>query len=236
MSVVAHPLTLDRLGLARHHAAVYDALAAEYAARAPSMVAVTQDSLAQLLALTGNAHERALDVGCGAGTVSRELLGAGFRTTSIDISRRMAEACQARAPQARVLQGDYLEYEFGERFDVIVAFAFFHLFPAAMAAECLAKLRADLAPGGLLLIGTTAEPVSGEGLEGKADYPGAPLRFRRRWTEAGFLQALGQAGFDTLDIARHVDPSGKRWTDVVASASLTRYESIASELAFSVAV
>jgi SAM-dependent methyltransferase len=207
---------IDRVSLSVRHAAVYDALASEYDARAPALTTVTQDSLAQLLARTGDARGRALDVGCGAGLVSQGLLDAGFNTTAIDVSARMLEACRARAPEAHVLHGDYLEQRFDQPFDVIVAFAFIHLFPADLAEECVAKMRADLKPNGLLLIGTTAEPVAREGLEGKADYPGAPRRFRRRWTEEAFLDALVQAGLEVFDVARHIDPFGKRWTDVVA--------------------
>lgn len=217
--VVDRLLSISRVDLARRHAAVYDALAAEYDARAPSLMSVTQDSLEQLFAVVGSGHGRALDVGCGAGMVSRGLLDAGFDTTAIDVSIRMVEVCRTRAPEAQVLRADYLDHEFDRPFDVVVAFAFIHLFPAALAFECLAKMRNDLAVDGLLLIGTTAEASSREGLEEKTDYPGAPRRYRRRWTEDGFLLALRQAGFDVLDVARHVDPFGKRWTDVVAGPS-----------------
>lgn len=202
--------------LAGRHADIYDALADEYDARADSLAAVTDQSLRRLLALAAPPG-RALDVGAGAGLVARALCDAGYRTTAIDVSPNMADVCRRRCPHAEVIVGDYLHERFDEPFDVMVAFAFIHLFPTSIAVACLAKMRDDLADDGLLLIGTTAEPACTEGFEGKDDYPGAPRRYRRRWTEQAFVRALAVAGFHVADTARHDDPYGKRWLDLVVA-------------------
>lgn len=89
------------------------------------------------------------------------------------------------------------------------------------------KMRRDLAVGGRLLIGTTGETKSSEGFEPKVDYPGAPARFRRRWTERDFLAALAQAGFKVLDVHRHHDPWGKVWFDVVATSATAEAMAVA---------
>lgn len=211
---------LEPRRLACRHADIYDALADEYAARAERLVAVTTDSVGRVLALAPPGGGRALDVGAGAGLVAQALISCGYRTTAIDVAPRMAEVCRARVPEATVVVGDYLDHRFDAGFDVMVAFAFIHLFPTALAVACMTKMRDELADEGLLLIGTTAEVACTEGFEDKADYPGSPRRYRRRWTESAFLRTLNSVGFRILDVARHDDPFGKRWTDVVVRKPL----------------
>lgn len=216
MSASASTPARDAAWLARRHADIYDDLAGEYDERADKLVDVTEQSLRRLLALAPPSG-RALDIGTGAGLVARVLRDAGYATTAIDVSSNMAELCRRRCPDARVIVGDYLEQSFAEPFDVMVAFAFIHLFPTPIAVECLSKMRDDLADGGMLLIGTTAEPACVEGFEGKDDYSGAPRRYRRRWTEQAFMRAIDVAGFDVVDAARHDDPYNKRWLDLVVT-------------------
>lgn len=209
----------DPSWLAARHADIYDQLAEEYDARTEHLAEVTEQSVSRLLSLAPSGG-RALDAGAGAGLVAETLVRAGFDTTAIDVSPNMAEVCRRRCPQAHVVVGDYLREHFDEPFDVMVAFAFIHLFPTAMAVECLQKMRDDLTDGGLLLIGTTAEPECGEGFEAKDDYPGAPRRYRRRWSEPAFLHAVRGAGFEVVDAARHDDPYGKRWLDLIVKRDL----------------
>jgi SAM-dependent methyltransferase len=206
---------LDSKSLAIRHASVYDGLAEEYGARATALEQVTDDSIARMLTFVGSGG-RALDVGAGAGLVAQALTRAGYDTTAIDVSPRMAAVCRTRVPQAHVVVGDYLEEQFDEKFDAIVAFAFIHLFPTDLAVACLRKMRDDLTDQGALLIGTTAEPTCSEGFEGKLDYPGAPVRYRRRWRETAFLHTLRSVGLRPIDVCRHRDPFGKTWADVLA--------------------
>ena len=210
-------LDLEATALAARHATLYDGLALEYAKRAESVIDVTRASIARLMSTSPPSRGAVLDVGCGAGVVSQVLSEHGYDVTAIDVAPTMAAVCAARVPSAHVLPGDYLATPFLPRFVAIVAFAFIHLFPRSLACRCLVKMRRELAVDGRLLIGTTAEPTSREGLEQKVDYPGAPARYRRRWSEQDFLAALGEAGFGVLDVHRHRDPFGKVWLDAVAA-------------------
>lgn len=210
-------LTLDRHaseGLGEQHRAVYDELADEYEARVPALRDVTSEGIGRFLSFTAPGALRMLDVGCGAGLTTRMLTDAGHHVTAVDISAAMVAHTAARTPQATAVVGDYAELEL-EPFDAIVAFAFIHLFPAAQAHRILAKMHDDLVPGGLLYIGSTDSPASREGLEGKADYDGAPRRFRKRWMQLEFEAALMHAGFAAVDFTAHDDPFGKRWMDYV---------------------
>jgi SAM-dependent methyltransferase len=187
-------------------------MAPEYAKRARSLEPVTEAALAPLLAQL-NPGSRVLDVGCGAAVPSGLLTANGHEATGIDLSPRMAAVASDRVPNATFLVGDYLEFRFTQRFDAIVAFAFIHLFPTSDALAVLRKLRSDLKPKGLLLIGTTLEEVGREGFETKADYLNSMPRFRKVWTEAELDSALARTGFETIDQLVHIDPYEKRWVD-----------------------
>lgn len=198
--------------LACRHRTVYDALAEEYELRAESLREVTEQALEPLTALL-TAGSRVLDLGCGAGLVSQTLAGQGFETVALELSPKLAAFAQARSPRTDVQLGDYGRWRDPRPFAAIVAFAFIHLFPKTQAEELLAKMRGELLPGGLLLIGTTAAARASEGFELKADYPDAPARYRAHWTGVEFEAALACTGFEPLSQVRHTDPYGKRWLD-----------------------
>lgn len=202
--------------LARSHRRLYDQLAPEYDARVEALRPVVTDTLERLLLPRLGRGSRCLDLGCGAGLVSELLTAAGHQVTALDLSPRMLDATATRAPEATLIEGDYLELELAPRFDAISAFAFIHLFPATDAERALQRMRRNLRRGGLLLIGTTAAAAEAEGFEAKADYPGAPARFRRHWTPQAFLDLLERSGFVILEMVRHGDPFGKDWLDVIA--------------------
>jgi SAM-dependent methyltransferase len=204
--------------LARHRE-VYDAMAPEYRERAPALEAVTLAALEPVIEELPP-ESRVLDVGCGAAVPTQILAARGHDAFAIDLSPRMVEMASSRISSATFLRGDYLETEFPERFRAIIAFAFIHLFPTRDAHAVLAKLRRDLDPDGLLLVGTTFEDVGREGFAPKLDY-GKPLqRFRKVWTESEFEAAVRNAGFSRRDKRVHVDPFGKRWVDYVLSPSI----------------
>jgi len=205
---------MDIEDLNRRHSAVYDSLAEEYDERADALLLVTEASINKLME-NGASVGSALDVGCGAGITTQVLAQHDFSVTALDLSSKMVDVCLRREPTAYGIVGDYLETIFQEQFDVIVAFAYIHLFPANLAAQHLKKMHHDLADDGRLLIGTTKETKSGEGLEGKADYVKEVRRYRKRWTEAEFREALQKAGFQLLDMTLHHDPFGKTWMDAV---------------------
>jgi len=200
--------------LNRRHREVYDSLAEEYDRRADTLLMVTEASIAKLME-NGASGGRALDIGCGAGITTKVLVAHGFAVTALDLSSKMIDVCLRREPSAEGITGDYLEADFELPFDVIVAFAYIHLFPAEIAAQQLKKMYHDLRDDGRLLIGTTKEETSSEGLEGKADYLKDVRRYRKRWTENEFRQVLDTTGFRLLDMTLHHDPFGKTWMDAV---------------------
>jgi 2-polyprenyl-3-methyl-5-hydroxy-6-metoxy-1,4-benzoquinol methylase len=95
---------------------------------------------------------RALDVGCGEGTLTRQLHHRVPAVVGIDRDPASIEAARAH-PQAddiEYVQGDFLAAPFSPRsFDLIAAVASLHHMDAPAA---LARMSGLLAPGGVLVV------------------------------------------------------------------------------------
>lgn len=73
---------------------------------------------------------RVLDVGCGSGRVGEHVLDSGAREyVGVDFSEPMLGLARERlarfGPEARLVQGDFLEVELVGPFDVVLALGFF---------------------------------------------------------------------------------------------------------------
>jgi SAM-dependent methyltransferase len=97
---------------------------------------------------------RLLDVGCGTGKSFLPMLERGWEVTACDISPSMLELAQAKAGGAAQLSvADMRELpRFGE-FDLVWALddAINYLLSTEELGEALSGMRANLAPGGLLM-------------------------------------------------------------------------------------
>ncbi len=95
-----------------------------------------------------------LEVGVGNGIDAVEMARRGARYTGIDVTRRHLELTEryfqyAGLPPPRLLYGDLLDTDPGERFDFVYSFGVLHHIPHEEA--CLARIRGLLVPGGRLL-------------------------------------------------------------------------------------
>lgn len=54
-----------------------------------------------------------LDLGCGKGTDGAEFLSKGYKVTLFDLSNSLLEIAKKIAPDAKVIQGDMIDYDFG---------------------------------------------------------------------------------------------------------------------------
>jgi 2-polyprenyl-3-methyl-5-hydroxy-6-metoxy-1,4-benzoquinol methylase len=196
------------------HRNLYDALAEEYERRADSLLPVTEDAMDYF-----SSHIKPggliLDIGCGVGIAMNVLARKGFQVVGMEISPKMAEFAKRRNPGARVMVGDFMETEFDETFDAILAFAFIHLFPKAEVPAVFDKMKSVLHPGGVCLISTTESSESREGMYVKEDFGKEYRRFRKYWTEEELRESLIASGFEILDLKKYADPFGKVWMDFV---------------------
>lgn len=91
------------------------------------------------------AGERVLDVGCGHGVLSTEMIGRGASVRGIDASKEMVAAARARGIDAHVEDAEHLTYD--REFDAAFSNAALHWMksdPDAVAAGIFRALR----PGG----------------------------------------------------------------------------------------
>jgi 2-polyprenyl-3-methyl-5-hydroxy-6-metoxy-1,4-benzoquinol methylase len=126
--------------------------------------------------------QKVLDLGCGIGTVSRALAGAGRSVTAIDASMEMLEILAARTVEtdrARIdiRHGDVLEVCWAGEYDLILANMLLDHLPEPEAL--LKRCHAALVPDGIFIV-TLPHPFKDAGgweLRGEALETGLSGRF-----------------------------------------------------------
>lgn len=135
---------------------------------------------------------RVLEVGCGPGDLLADLAAmAGGPVVGIELDPKAAAVARARLPEAQIVEGDLMQVEVDERFDVIVARWVLSFLPDPGAA--LARLGHWLAPGGRIVV----QDYNHDGVRVFPDPDGAIARaidgIRARWrVEAGDLWVAGR--------------------------------------------
>ncbi len=89
-----------------------------------------------------------LELGCGAGRVTRRLLDLGYAVTAVDESAEML----ARITGARTVRSPIEELDLGEDFDVVLLGSFLVHAPPPVGPALLAACRRHVAPDGVVLI------------------------------------------------------------------------------------
>ena len=94
--------------------------------------------------LAPQAGERILDLGCGDGVLTAELVARGCVVVGVDASAAQVEAARDRGLDARVMSGERLAFD--AEFDAVFSNAALHWMHAADAV--IAGVRRALRPGG----------------------------------------------------------------------------------------
>ncbi len=200
--------------------AAYEALAAEYRLRIPADASRDPSIVKPFLDLLGPCSGKChvLDVGCGGGLNLALFVDAGCEATGIDVSPAMLRLARETCPRARLLEGDFLSFNFGtEVFDGVFAKAIIHLFTRADARRFLVRARALLTAKGILYVTTTINDAGQSGLRPKTDYSKEVFRYRRVWTRNELVDAVESAGFViTRQGLNEESDRGKIWFNIWA--------------------
>ena len=113
----------------------------QYARNASFVPALGADILARLAPRAG---ERILDLGCGNGTLTADIIAAGATVVGVDSSADMVQASRARGIDARVMDAAALTFD--AEFDAVFSNAVLHWVRDAEAAA--AGILRALKPGG----------------------------------------------------------------------------------------
>ncbi|HKK36029.1 MAG TPA: class I SAM-dependent methyltransferase [Paracoccaceae bacterium] len=168
-----------------------------------------QAAPATLEAAGADAGLRALDIGCGHGTLTRGLVEAGCDTDAVDASAEMLAIARNRAKAARFHEADAGALPFKDAsFDLAVAgFSIPHM---ADQPKALAEARRVLRPGGRFAmtgwVGPDRSPAFSilyAALDEYAD-PDAPTPppgpdFHRYASREASIETLEEAGFSDAD-------------------------------------
>lgn len=76
--------------------------------------------------LAPRAGERILDLGCGDGTLTKELADRGAVVVGVDASPEMVAAARAKGLDARLADGERLDFGDDEKFDAVMSNAALH--------------------------------------------------------------------------------------------------------------
>jgi 2-polyprenyl-3-methyl-5-hydroxy-6-metoxy-1,4-benzoquinol methylase len=194
---------------------VYDLVADEYQTRASVHFGNTQLWVNRLRPhVTQGAS--VLDIGCGVGLAVSVLASEGFQPTGIDASDEMVRHARARNPNQKIIHADIFSAQLREKYDVVWAEAFVHLFPSMAADRVFAKLLELLKSNGIVILSTTISAEPSEGWTRKSDYVSAPTRFRRHWTRQELEAMLESNKLQVVDRWDSVDPFGKEWMIYIA--------------------
>jgi trans-aconitate methyltransferase len=147
--------------------------------------------------LAPKAGERILDLGCGDGALTEKLAATGATVVGVDASPEMVAAARARGLDARVMDGQSLDFD--REFDAVLSNAALHWMRQSDAV--LKGVRRALKPGGRLVAefggaGNVAsvaealiETLSRRDIDGRALVPWyypTPEQYRRLLEANGF--------------------------------------------------
>jgi SAM-dependent methyltransferase len=129
----------------------YDSLAPFYDA----VMGDRSEAVAHVGSLIERHHPEArsvLELACGTGSIL-ERLDARYELTGVDLSARMLELAAAKAPAARLVEGDMTSVRLGETFDVVLCVfdSINHLLAFEQWEAVFDRAHEHLSPGGIFV-------------------------------------------------------------------------------------
>ncbi len=160
-----------------------------------------------------------LELGPGSGYISKLFCERGHMVTAIEFSKEMAKVAAHTAPSAKIIEAEFLSYDFNkQKFDVLLAIAFIHLFPEKDSRALVKKAHRLLKANGMAIFSTTLHDNTSENFAQKHNFSSTPMRFRRQFDKNTFLNMFSPTDWGIIDYFTNPDSEkihGKTWQTVI---------------------
>lgn len=142
---------------------------------------------------------RVLDLGCGDGRITKELLKAGYEAIGVDYSADML----AQAGEGPYVQGDMRELDVSEQFDSVISIftSFGYFDDREDDKRVVANVYRALKPGGVFVLDLTPTKSDDEFVTIKHEDGDTVIEGRyRQYSENAARSLLKEAGFNEPNV------------------------------------
>jgi ubiquinone/menaquinone biosynthesis C-methylase UbiE len=154
--------------------------------------------------------KKILDLGCGSGIQSKQLLQAGLEVIGLDLSPEMIRQAKKRIPKAKFIVGDITKMDFPkESFDGVFAQASLLHIPKKLVPKVLGSIHKILRINGIFYL-ALKEGV-GEKEVGEERLGRIIKRFFSFFTKEEIEDFLIDAKFKVLNVRRYTSKSSTIW-------------------------
>lgn len=161
-----------------------------------------------------------LELGPGDGNILKYFSSQNIDTYAIEISENMCELCNNVSPKTQIINENILDFDFDNKFDIIFAGSFIHLFNKDDLNIVMNKVYEWLDEKGIFFVYTTKHETDEEGYfsKEKTNYKQENVRFRHRFTKDSLAQLFEKHNFKILEHYEIPEPENNRiWQFVIAS-------------------
>jgi SAM-dependent methyltransferase len=151
-----------------------------------------------------------LDVGCGFGRDSVELIKLGYSCVGVDISEELLKDARRRVPTGKFYKQSIYDLDLPDKFDGFWAAATLLHIPRTRINKALQSIRSVMNPGAIGFIAVK----DGEGEEMEKYEIDADLvmeRFYVYWREADFAEVLESNSLEVVDYIYYPENPRKLW-------------------------
>ena len=162
-----------------------------------------------------------LELGPGDGNVLKYFSKKNIESYAIEISDKMIELCKENSPKTKIINENILNVDFEvEKFDIIFAGSFIHLFFQSDLDIIMKKIYKWLNDDGVFFAYTTLHEVDEEGYFSKKKdiYKEENVRFRRHFTRKSLEELFKKYKFQIQEHYEIEEPESNRiWQFIIVT-------------------